>query len=172
MIAPAPDLSDAELTTLAERLGQAVTRGELARETAIGELLDQADGGLTPVGAAEMIDHWNLDLPDYREAFEDLVGPPEAFVATSPDQRFEQARRLLLISLISSDIEDLGQDVAAGRRTRADAITALQNNADTALSTEDAGRLVDDWATVGIRHSRALRFLVRLLPASGTGTGA
>uniref|UniRef100_UPI003F49AD35 hypothetical protein n=1 Tax=Amycolatopsis sp. CA-293810 TaxID=3239926 RepID=UPI003F49AD35 len=162
MTAPAHELTDDELQALATRLGEAVTRGELARETAIGELLDHADGGITPVGAAEAIDHWNHDLPEYRDAFEELVGSVDAFAAMSPDERTGHAWRLLLISLNSENIEGLGRDVSDGRRTRGDAITALRALLDLPLTSEGAGRLVDGWATTGIRHSRALRYLNRL----------
>lgn len=162
MSAPANDLSAAELKQLADQLGQAVTRGELARASAIGELLDLADGGLTPVGAAEMIDHWNTALPDYATAFEDLLGTVEAFVTSSPQERVGHAQRLLWIGLISGEIEDLGREVADGRRSRDDAVTTLRARSGSALSTGDAGRLVEDWATVRIRYSRALRHLVRL----------
>ncbi|WP_125783343.1 hypothetical protein [Amycolatopsis sp. WAC 01375] len=163
MTAPAHNLTDDELQALADRLGEAVTRGDVARETAIGELLDKADGGLTPVGAGEAIDHWNYDLPDYAAAFEDLVGPVSGFAAVSPDEWVMHGLRLLTISTNSDAIERLGRDVVDGRRTRDDAITALRDYLDLSMSADDAGRLIDCWDTVGIRHSRAARHLARLI---------
>jgi hypothetical protein len=162
MSAPANDPSAAELTQLAERLGQAVADGGLARAAAIGELLDQAAGGLTPVGAAEMIDHWDIELPAYADAFTELVGTVADVAAMPAADRVEHGRRLLWTSLISPEIEHLGQEVEQGRQSRDDAVAALRNRSGFTLSSEDAGRLVDGWVTVRIRHSRALRFLVHL----------
>lgn len=46
------------LATMAEELGAAVSAGLLPRDTAVQQLAEYSDGGLTKVGAADLVDGW------------------------------------------------------------------------------------------------------------------
>lgn len=59
-----------DITRKTEALGQSVNEGLITREAAIQELVEFSDGGITRVGAADMIDNWQGVRAKYSKAFE------------------------------------------------------------------------------------------------------
>jgi hypothetical protein len=60
-----------DITRKTEALGQSVSQGLITREAAIQELVEFSDGGITRVGAADMIDNWQGVRGKYVKAMDD-----------------------------------------------------------------------------------------------------
>lgn len=160
--APIRDDLNAVIDREVLRLGREVSQGQIPRDAAVATLLKLVPDGLTRLGAADMLDHWDKSLPSYTGSFEMLIGQPEMFTSLSPERQLGYAGKLLSVIACADDIAALGHAVMNGSMSRTAATIALQAKLGGTHTANEASHVIGMGDMAGVHHSRAFRLLSRL----------